>query len=284
MTRQSRRTGLVSFAGGSPSWRRVARRFRHDALLSQLFHQVAVYDDESLKSTVGDLRTKFPFLFGTGSKGFGFWIWKPIILLDFLDRNPSIDQVVYVDAGSHFNLNSTSRTRFTEYLDMALKSEHLFMRLPQLPEIAWTAPDVIAHFDLSPSAQQAGQIIGGVHFWNNSRATNEFLNEWLSLMLLDEGRLVTDRHDISRNGPFIQHRHDQSVLSCLAKSRNATSIPDETDFYPNFRLGVDFPVWTVRNPTRFRFRTNPYLRSMSYKVDWGLSAAERQFKGRSLQL
>jgi len=267
----------VSFAGGNRSWRHVAARFERDAAESGLFSNICIFDDRSLTTHVGDIQSRYPFLFEIDSPGFGYWVWKPLIITHFLETFPETDQVLYLDAGSHFNLRKSARNRFRDYVDLAQKHGQMFMQVPYLRECDWTKPEVMDLLELSLKDRFTGQIIGGVHLWSNSDSSRKILNNWLDLMIAKQGwYLMEDSTQLSANGRQAQHRHDQSLLSCLVKSSGAFSIQDETDFFPNFEAGSSYPLWTVRNPTRFTFRKNTKVRLNLMRLDWVLAALERR--------
>lgn len=265
-------TGLVSFAGGSSTWRRAGRRFRTEAEKSGYFGAIDVLDE-------GDLLARFPHfqhdrraLFRSQSRGFGFWSWKPLIILDFLSSNPHVDRVLYLDAGSHFNVSKGAKRRFQEYEEMVESSGYLFFHRPELPECNWTKLEVLEHLKLTEEMRHSGQVIGGAHFWSRSDRSSVLLAKWDELMRFEGGRLVADPpKDAPHATYFREHRHDQSILSCLTKSLQISAEQDETDFYPDFRLGSQFPLWTVRNNTRFRFFQSSNLRRASSFVDFHLS-------------
>ena len=53
--------------------------------------------------------------------GFGFWIWKPKIILDKLKSIDDNDILIYCDAGIH--LNSKGLPRYKEYIDILNKKD-----------------------------------------------------------------------------------------------------------------------------------------------------------------
>ena len=58
----------------------------------------------------------------------------------------------------------------------------------------------------------------------------------------------TDSPSVRANDrSFVEHRHDQSIFSVLAKSKGFQAVGDETWFAPHwFREGKDFPIWAAR--------------------------------------
>ena len=46
---------------------------------------------------------------------------------------------------------------------------------------------------------------------------------------------------------FLEHRHDQSIFSLIAKKNNFFVIPDETYWNPDWNVsGKNYPIWATR--------------------------------------
>lgn len=263
-----RSTGLISFAGGSPAWRRVQARFLRDSRKSGVFGPIEVYDDKRLAMEFPQFFSSRQHLFATPSRGYGFWSWKPFLIREFLEKmHPNCKRVVFLDAGSHFNVNSKSLVRFKQYEEMVDENGYLFMQMNHLPEQCWTSLEVLDYFELNQEQRQSGQIVGGFNIWSHQEESLSLLSEWDTAMAINDGEYLRD--PVNRQGlHFLAHRHDQSLLSCIVKRAGACTIPDETDFYPDFALGSDFPIWTTRNTTRFSFKKNSIVRELFWRTDY----------------
>jgi hypothetical protein len=82
---------------------------------------------------------------------------------------------------------------------------------------------------------------------NNSYG-REILTSWCMGVAESNFSNVTNPEIGSPQLPsFVDHRHDQSVWSCLLKSRGAHLIPDETYHAPMWsNEGASFPFWATR--------------------------------------
>ena len=56
-----------------------------------------------------EFRNKFKDKLIFGSKGFGYWCWKPDIILNILNKINNDDCLLYLDAGCHLNINGKKR-------------------------------------------------------------------------------------------------------------------------------------------------------------------------------
>jgi len=275
-----RTTGLISFAGGSPAWRRVRKRFQREAFDTGFFGPIEIYDDKRLSKEFPEFFDNRQALFSKPSLGFGFWSWKPFLIQKFLEEmHPKCERVVFLDAGSHFNVNHQSRKRFREYEELVDQNGYLFMKMNHLIEREWTSSEVLDYFRLGQRDRASGQIVGGFNIWTHQDKSLSLLSTWDAAMTVAEGRLL--RGSVGQQEPHLRaHRHDQSLLSCLVKKNGAFAISDETDFYPDFDLGTNFPIWTVRNSTRFGFQANSQLRGISGRTDYVLSLRSRFMERR----
>ncbi|MBI1351776.1 MAG: hypothetical protein GC156_11740 [Actinomycetales bacterium] len=256
----SKRTLLIAFADGSMRWRRAGRRFERDAHATGWFADVIVYTADRIRAEFPEYFAARAELYEQPSPGFGYWAWKAFLLLKHLETAPdAISRVFYLDVGSHFNVTEAAHKRFRLYEERADETGSLLMTMPHLPEREWTKPAVIEHFSLSEEQALEGQFVGGVVMLPRTDASLELCREWEAATLLDGQRLLRDPVTDDERGPYLKHhRHDQSVLSCLAKSRGIEGIPDETFFAPDWaERGRDYPIWTVRNRSGVRFSSNP---------------------------
>ena len=50
------------------------------------------------------------------NRGYGYWFWKPLLVLEILNKVEEGDIVHYLDVGCHLNVNGIER--FREYIDI----------------------------------------------------------------------------------------------------------------------------------------------------------------------
>jgi len=106
---------FLSFA--SSDYRTSLRRIERQAKRVALFDRVICADETYLDS---DFRDGFRDLMVKGTPGYGYWCWKPQIILQTLrDMKPG-DVLLYCDAGCHINANGLPRLK--EYFEFASQS------------------------------------------------------------------------------------------------------------------------------------------------------------------
>ena len=101
-----------------------------------------------------------------------------------------------------------------------------------------------------PLGLERGQVLATTVFVSKSGPGVRMIDRWYALCSHDGGALLLDRESGSeQNVGYVEHRHDQSALSCVVKKLGGFTIPDETYFGPNWRRGAAFPIQARRNRT-----------------------------------
>lgn len=157
------------------------------------------------------------------SRGAGYWLWKPQIILQELRKLKGGDVLVYSDAGrySYYNFKC-----FPKRL-VKLAKEKGFLLGPTLgqhgPMSKWVKRDTFVLLEMDrPEIHELPTIQAGWSFWTPSPEAFEFLEKWLSAC--KDPRVLTDIENTQGlpNLPdFKDHRHDMAVLSLLAYKYNS---------------------------------------------------------------
>jgi tetratricopeptide (TPR) repeat protein len=165
-------------------------------------------------------------------RGAGYWLWKPLIILDALEHASRGDVVIYWDVGR------CTPNRFTRSISPLVRwcrqHDGILPGVPILPQGQWTKRDCFCFMNCdAPRFWNAVQIQATFSLWCGSRAI-EFVEEWLTWCR--DPRCITDAHNVSGlpNLPgFVEHRHDQSILTNLCVKRNIRAL----DPLPRLRRG-----------------------------------------------
>jgi hypothetical protein len=238
--------GFVSFAGGDFLWRASLRRIHRQALGSKAFITTRIYSPEDLRN----LTTPHEYDFiRINPRGFGYWIWKPLIVSNFLNQNPEIEKILYADAGCDLNFNSDSNVTWARYMK-ALESHEAIVFKMELIERHWTKHEVFNSLPEMEKFRDSEQILGGVFLMTRDFAL-KFCNRWIETMREKSYSLVTDEFDPKiQDSDFVHPRHDQSIFSLLVKQESNILVLDslqELYFEPDWDRGKNQPIWTSRN-------------------------------------
>lgn len=281
MTTYRSRRIFVSFADAKyePSLRRIAAQAE----------AMNVYDDICPRRE-RDLPDSFVRrhrgLLRPGVRGFGYYVWKPQIVYDALEQCRNGDIVQWCDAGCH--LQPAGRSRLHEYFALAESSASgilAFKFSPPVPpfrhdgrpllnckNVEWCKSDVLAHYDLleDKAFLEDFQVVTTTFFIRKTDATMAIVRQWRNDSDGDVS-LFDDSPSRLPNSPrFIEHRHDQSVFSCLAWRHGCESISACEVDYPHLagesrpcQIVANYPVCAMRDKKySLRFRAVRKMRRL----------------------
>lgn len=196
----------------------------------------------------------------SGSRGYGYWCWKPQIILQTLEKMRDGDILLYCDVGCH--LNAEGRWRMLEYMQLAAAASegvlafqakppeppllHDGRELLDLTDAKWTKGDLLDYFDVRADAAitDTPTIGSGIIFFRKCAASVELVKAWIAVYYADFS-LVDDSPSRTANlAGFVEHRHDQSILALLCKKRGVPTLSAWEYWYPK-RWNVWEPDWEV---------------------------------------
>ena len=172
-----------------------------------------------------------------GSRGFGYWCWRPNVVLQALHKMEEGEILLYADAGCHLNVHGLPRLR--EYLKMVNESEILAFQGRSLLGTAkydplhhfnhigqWTKGDVLDYFGVREDAEvlNSGQYSGGVFLVKKTKRTLEFYERYQAIAE-NHFSFFDDSPSKSMNEPgFREHRHDQAVFTLLCMKEGVETL------------------------------------------------------------
>jgi hypothetical protein len=173
--------------------------------------EIFSYDFDDLKDTTF-YKNNIKIL--SQERGSGYWLWKPYIILESLDKVKDGDIVIYSDCGIEIISEVSPLIKIcSESEDILLfgncnavnatwTKRDCFVLMKCDTEYCWYGPHVDASFCL---------------FKKNIKSVN-FVKEWFKYSC--DQNILTDSPNICGlpNLPsYAEHRHDQSILSLLAQ-------------------------------------------------------------------
>lgn len=168
----------------------------------------------------------FQSILHSEARGYGFFSWKPQVILQRLRDLNDGDLLIYLDVGSH--LNAKGAALLAEYLEICATSPSGILAFQtDFLEKNWSKGDLLEHFGVqnNPAVLNSGQIQAGLIIVRNCLETRNFVNDWAkvfwtNLNLVDDSESVQPNHK-----EFRQNRHDQSVFSIMAKLHGVFALP-----------------------------------------------------------
>lgn len=159
-------------------------------------------------------------------RGFGYWVWKPKIILESMNKIKDGDILIYADIGCHFVKKNKFMRRFRKYIKLTEKYDALTFYLTWSVEKKWTKETLFRYFKVEKNKKitDTHQRLATVIFMKKTKRNTEILEKYLKVFY-DDFSLVDDSASEAANDiHFIEHRHDQSVFSVLSKIYNLYSI------------------------------------------------------------
>ena len=238
---------FVSFGTGRKGWSAALCRLRKEIVRLDPQAQVWLFDESNAGDDIDGLDVGLSEFARLHPRGYGYWVWKPWVLLQVMKQAQPGDIVFYLDAGCTVHTSPASKLRYEWYLGR-IRTQGRLLFQQKYKELNWTKRDVTEHFQLRKDDLESGQLLGGVQGHLVAQSSIEFVEAWLRACTMDSGRLLLDvSSKANEDERFIEHRHDQSILSCLSKTRKIELLPDETFFHPHWnRDGDGYPFWATR--------------------------------------
>jgi hypothetical protein len=194
----------------------VISRFKLQADQMKSYNKVFFYTEEELNS---DFRTYFSDKLKV-NRGFGYWVWKPQIILQTLEQLNEGEILQYIDAGSH--LNPLGFQTLHDYFTLTNNSDIgivAFKGMGIHVEKKYTKGDLFDYFNVRyrDDVYDTNQVSAGTFFIRKCKKSINIIENWLKVYYNDFS-LVDDTPSKSPNfNGFYEGRHDQSVFSLLSK-------------------------------------------------------------------
>jgi hypothetical protein len=145
------------------------------------------------------------------SRGFGYWLWKPYIIIDALKRVNDTDIVFYLDSGDVFNADILDYAKPILQDNICLlcggNIENINKYYTKRDCFYYMGCDTIEYTDVI-------QIEAGIQLWKKTELSVKLLKEILKYA--EDYRILTDSPNecgLDNYSGFIDHRHDQSILT-----------------------------------------------------------------------
>lgn len=258
-------------------------RFKEQAESMDAFDEIILFTHKDIGK---DIKQKYGRYYYPYSRGYGYWSWKPYLLLKAIEGLEEGDILLYSDLGCFFNPKGKKRLR--EYFEMVEKAasgilgfrsqEKSYNGMPETVyyDYEWTKGDTFDYFGVRDdrSFTHTTQVEATVIFIRKCEESVRFIREWYKT-ICDDTTLITDQPSRSANLPgFRENRHDQSIYSVLAKKYNITTL-STNEIFPkdqNWNLLEDYPIWAMRDksyPSKLHYKHRFRLRKV-YNMLWSI--------------
>jgi hypothetical protein len=181
-----------------------------------IFDKIIEYDEHYLQSD--NFWNQHSTFILNNKRGYGYWLWKPYLILKTLEMMNENDILLYCDSGCELDINQKENIKkmfeitnddlivgsFTEHNEISYCKKELFEYL----NMDETFYDTIQH-------QATALCI------KKTQKTLDLITEWYTTCC--QYNFIDDTKSKISNEHFIDNRHDQSVFSLLTKKYNLFS-------------------------------------------------------------
>ena len=226
-------------------------RIKFQAKSFNFFEDIKIYNSKKIDR---NFKIKFSRVLES-SKGGGYWLWKSYFVLKTFETMNDGDILLYVDSGSTLNIKGISRLKnYFELLDDSNESLLMFRIKSMfdghyLVEREWTTNEVFESLNIEENSEirYSPQFMGGVFLAKKSNKSIKFFESFLNVIESDNN-LITDFYNKKQNNTYFkQGRHDQSIMSVMAKIEGCIFLDDENYFYEKPKHQYEYPILTVRD-------------------------------------
>ncbi len=204
---------------GNSNYYSSLERIGKEAVETGEFDEVLVYTDKDLPMEI--LQHELMKY----KRGGGYWLWKPWAILHALQVADEGDYIFYSDCGNTLYRHG----EWESYFSYLKNNDYLLFYNGGKMKV-WTKKLLLEQFHRAIG--ECYQVMSGAIFLKKN-TSNNLIQQWYDLMFkYPEFVIDVPSCDKSNEPPcFVEHRHDQAVLSCLAYSKEIRSL-EKVTFLP----------------------------------------------------
>ena len=251
---------LCSFADSflTPS----IKRYKQQAEDLNYFEDIFIYNEHAFD---GNFKEIFHDKLNHNTRGFGYWIWKPYIILKLLEKIDYDDILVYTDIGCHINKNGLDR--LNEYIEIVKKHDFLGYKL-RIKDRKYTKSDLFSYFNVlnNKDITNTDTVCATNFILKKTDKNINLIRQWLDVFYKNFSLVDDSVSKIKNFDDFIEHRHDQSIFSILVKMNN---------LYSDYMLEEEIEPIQHR-----RDLTNSYSFIIN-KITWFIPISKLRYKVKS---
>lgn len=224
---------LVSFS--TPQYRQSHKKLEQSALKYGI-DTLHSFTQKDLKKTNFWHDNRFIF---KQERGFGYWLWKPYLILEVLKKVNEDDIVMYADAGNEII------TDLIPLFNLCMKQNIILFQVHDHLNKTWTKRDAFVLMNCNaPQFYEAQQVCGSPQLYRVCSESIKFVETWLQyccnpLILTDSANTCGFVNDDT----FKDHRHDQSILTLLAIRQNIKIHRDPSQFGNGYEVAYPDSIY-----------------------------------------
>jgi len=238
---------------GDDKFEKAKRRLLRQAKEFGEFKTIKGYGPEDIPPTFYE---KYKHILNR-QRGGGYWLWRPIILMDALEKLNDGEFLVYLDAGC--TLNASGKKRFHEYIALLDASEYGILSFQMSGnkgpgslemEKKWTIREIFDYFKVTQQSDigMSGQYLGGVFIMQKNAHLKKYMMMFMEAIAHDPLMCTDNYNNKDQLSEFQENRHEQSISSVLRKKIGSVVLDGDESWMPPFGRGqsLKYPFWATR--------------------------------------
>lgn len=213
---------LLAISYADEKWKQ-AQKYNSKCALKYGADKIIEYGPEYLDKNFRDANKELL----SYKRGGGYWVWKPYIILDALNRLKAGDYLFYSDSGLAL---IQPLSNFIKAMEESGQDVMCFA-VADL-ERKWSKRDAFILMDCDGQEYyDTLQIMSGISIFKKNEETVRLAEEWLTYA--QDKRIVTDEDNVlgkSNYEGFIENRHDQTAWSLLCKKHRILPFRDPSEY------------------------------------------------------
>jgi hypothetical protein len=188
---------------GDNKYKKALNRINLEAINSKFFDGITIYSENDLPIQMNNYCLNNP-------RGYGFWSWKPYLILKRLREINDDDILIYADAGC--TIDQSCKKRYDEYIKYLENNDIVCFQLDHLIK-SFTKMSLINYLDCY-HLLNVKQIMATIIILKKTQNVMEMIEKWYNLSQIPY-HIDDSRSIIPNDETFIDNRHDQSIFSLL---------------------------------------------------------------------
>jgi hypothetical protein len=225
--------------------KRTLDRITNEAIQMNVFDKIFAYDETKLDEFFLNQHGQF---IKNNKRGYGYWLWKSYLIIKTLKNEMNENDIlVYVDGGCTFNINEISKKRMNDYFEIVSQSNYGIISFElDHKEKLFTKNDLFLELECEDK-KESFQLNATAIIMRKCDHVFKIMEKVFEIATKNNYHFLDDSPSFSKNdNSFIDHRHDQSIMSLIRKKYGSEILKDETWCQNFLKDGLNWPIWATR--------------------------------------
>jgi len=224
----------MTFGGGEKNYYDATNRLTNELNKTNIFNKIVTYSDIDLKNDTNFWNTHGEFI-ENNKRGYGYWLWKPYLIMKILEQMDENDILFHLDAGCEITDYSENAIELLKKTIENCNKHNMLYTNTWCKESLYTKMDIFKYMNLiDKNVMNSHQHQATYIIVKKNNITVDFMKDWYNISC--NYNLINDDPSFLPNDKlFIDNRHTQSTFSLLIKSdkyKELNTKNNTIDSYP----------------------------------------------------